>query len=586
MKFHTNLVKQLDNYLNLKKIRGAFFIDGKWGVGKTTFINEYKNYLINKGYSNCPYVSLHGKRTISSVYNEIYSAIHPILTKLGKSPIIKILRGAVETGIANKFNIDFRNYEDIKIEDFQKDNIDVIIFDDLERCSIDIEELFGYLNSLMDEYKCKIILLGNEEELLKKPEFHLEYYKLVKEKTISETYTFEFMADTLFESILSEYKEIKNIVLRNRIDLCRLIDGKCNNLRTCIFSLDNFEFLYNKKTIEMTEEEIDNLFIYVFLICINFKHPNAFLSKFEENNDIDFGTKKYKFYDGKTIYPYPSVKKYIEKRYWNETEFNKDIGSVKNIVQKDLITKTPESLVKMKKISWLRCEDEQLTELINNIYSDFNKGFIQPNHLYLVYHYIYYYQEIYFFDKICDLKVLYKQIKKQISDCTNKDLVIFDDWFFDYNEYKGKTKEIIEACKRKFDELNELEISVNLLDEISENQFMSDMSNYKNLAVTYRCFLSRINIDEVIGFINKSSNDSFIKFREIIRGVYSFSNVGEYFLEELEYFEELIIKIKEIENGINGKIKKQNVIYLVEDLDNILKYLKNYSSHFEKKESN
>jgi hypothetical protein len=43
----------------------------------------------------------------------------------------------------------------------------LIIFDDLERCSISIPDTLGYINQFVEHKDCKVIILANEDELLK-----------------------------------------------------------------------------------------------------------------------------------------------------------------------------------------------------------------------------------------------------------------------------------------------------------------------------------------------------------------------------------------------------------------------------------
>lgn len=59
--------------------------------------------------------------------------------------------------VSNFVNAKFGVY--IEISDW------LICFDDLERCGLPINEILGYINSLVEHNMCKVIILANEEEI-------------------------------------------------------------------------------------------------------------------------------------------------------------------------------------------------------------------------------------------------------------------------------------------------------------------------------------------------------------------------------------------------------------------------------------
>lgn len=69
---------------------------------------------------------------------------------------------------------------DLKPEDLLNTKDYILIFDDLERCSINIINLLGYINFFVEHQSYKVILIANEEELEK-----TEKYALIKEKLLN-----------------------------------------------------------------------------------------------------------------------------------------------------------------------------------------------------------------------------------------------------------------------------------------------------------------------------------------------------------------------------------------------------------------
>ena len=75
-------------------------------------------------------------------------------------------------GIASKmvsfsvdnFSFDFGNIPEIIEEQIDYKNM-VICFDDLERCSIPINNLFGVINNLVEHCNCKVIIIADEDNI-------------------------------------------------------------------------------------------------------------------------------------------------------------------------------------------------------------------------------------------------------------------------------------------------------------------------------------------------------------------------------------------------------------------------------------
>lgn len=49
----------------------------------------------------------------------------------------------------------------------------IIIFDDIERCKVPIDEVYGFINDFVEHSKCKIILISDEEKILEKEKKNL-----------------------------------------------------------------------------------------------------------------------------------------------------------------------------------------------------------------------------------------------------------------------------------------------------------------------------------------------------------------------------------------------------------------------------
>lgn len=192
-------LKRITNYIFDSRFTRALLIDGDWGCGKSYFV---KNTLIEaidkteipekedsdnqkidqKEKSNKPkyyksvLISLYGVSKVDNIQNAIYAACLVKFTdnvedaRAGFALRNVALFGMTALkGVAEYFNVkEQANSLFSKVGDsflsLQKENI-VLIFDDIERCQIDIVELMGFLNNLCENNGYRVILIANEDEI-------------------------------------------------------------------------------------------------------------------------------------------------------------------------------------------------------------------------------------------------------------------------------------------------------------------------------------------------------------------------------------------------------------------------------------
>lgn len=165
--------KIIADYIKESRYTQAVLINGAWGVGKTFFVenkllNELKDYIVVR-------YSLYGVQSSEQVVSELQREMiiklveNKDFTLKGKSVNIpsKILDIA-PNGIGmilKKIGIDPDDLNEIinKI-DFDKSKI-IIIFDDLERAGMEINEVLGVINLYVECQKMKVIIIANENEI-------------------------------------------------------------------------------------------------------------------------------------------------------------------------------------------------------------------------------------------------------------------------------------------------------------------------------------------------------------------------------------------------------------------------------------
>jgi len=241
----------LDYYCDLPHApEFAVLLKGQWGSGKTWFINEYRKKLEEKKKYKCLYVSLYGMTSFSEIENSFFQQLHPILSSKGMAITSKIFKGMLKLSL----NIDLNNdgnrdgavnlqIPEIEIPEYFK-NVDksILIFDDLERCKIDLSNILGYINYFVEHQGIKVILVANEDELLKDSS-----YQVIKEKLIGKTFGISLDFNGALENFISMTEENLSV----RTFLC-----KNTNLIRDLYAKAGYENLRNLKQVILDFERI------------------------------------------------------------------------------------------------------------------------------------------------------------------------------------------------------------------------------------------------------------------------------------------------------------------------------------------
>ncbi|WAT10169.1 P-loop NTPase fold protein [Rouxiella badensis] len=167
----------IKNYVSLNEEPGyAILLKGKWGTGKTWFINKLLSDLPDikdpeTGKNKYLYVSLYGITSFDQIDNEFFKQLHPILSSKTMDVVGKVARGLLKASV--KIDLDTHHsvsaspqLPNLELPDFLKNTSDfLIVFDDLERASIPLDSLMGYINHFVEQQGRKVIILANEEEI-------------------------------------------------------------------------------------------------------------------------------------------------------------------------------------------------------------------------------------------------------------------------------------------------------------------------------------------------------------------------------------------------------------------------------------
>lgn len=298
------LNEYIKHYLEEDKTHTAIMLTGEWGSGKTYYVEKTLTPFLQEGgdKNRCIVISLYGLDDISDISKSIYIELK--LKLLDKNSevwvagklVAKTIVKTIAKGVAGKFGIDI----DMSEKDLQNlyESIDLsgklLVFEDLERSNIELVKLLGYVNNLVERDGVKVLLVANENEILKKKPEKIDFgfttlrltsksddkkeeekgvpeevqkYLRIKEKTISDTICFENDYCEAARNIINGFdnkilQRVINEDSRMIKELASAVKGWCNkNFRTFIFATQKTVDIFNQM-----EEDYEN----DFLKCIYF----------------------------------------------------------------------------------------------------------------------------------------------------------------------------------------------------------------------------------------------------------------------------------------------------------------------------
>ena len=286
------IIEGISNYFEMKTT-GALMITGHWGCGKTYFIkNEVIPYTQKVLGKKLIMVSLFGINDLSEIPERV---LYAYLDAYGKDKTGFNL-GRVADVIAKMADSipKLKEYVDIdkllgRGQGIYKliPNDVIICLDDLERVvdSIDINNVLGVINELVENLEYKVIVIANEG-FIKNNEL------IFKEKVVEKTLVFIPNIINIYQGIVLSYndEQFTSYMLETAV---KLIDSKnalyiksesyrkhVSNIRILKFAIEHFYcvFSYYEKHTDITSKNIisklNNYWTFILAISIEYKLNN------------------------------------------------------------------------------------------------------------------------------------------------------------------------------------------------------------------------------------------------------------------------------------------------------------------------
>ncbi len=441
-----HISKFLCYYIGLTNPQYAVLLKGKWGSGKTHFINNYKKILDRKKQRYI-YISLYGVTSYEEIETKFLEAIHPRLynkkTIFAGKIAKQLLKGTLKIDLDDDKKADGNasvQIPNFKPEDLLNTKDYILIFDDLERSGINIVDLLGYINNFVEHQSYKVILIANEEELEK-----TKKYTQIKEKLIGKTFEFKTKKDSAYDSFLLELKNInkvkENILEKDKSKILELFEkSESNNLRALRQCLLDFERFYDEVLIIHIENKklIKDILEWFFLFSFEIRQGNNdILDLFKEyhssliidKNEKEAEKTRYKFFLNKYNFE-DNFNVIIPFNLWKEILLDSNINKEEiNLALKNSKYYFDENTPSWKKLTeFYDLKDSEFDELLKDVYEKFiyneYKDYKQFN---LVTSILFYFQEKKLF--IIDFEELFNSAKRILNHYLMKIILILKIFF-------------------------------------------------------------------------------------------------------------------------------------------------------------
>lgn len=214
--------------------RGALFLNGKWGVGKTWFVQNKLHDILVKKNKRPIYISLFGIDSLDELKILIFSKFSSNTEKMNNKIIKKVVPIFSDYLSKSKYS-KFSTF----LNDFVQDSI--IILDDIERIdsNFKVETLLGYISYMSTELNNNFLVIGNKEKLhdlyLKEnsKSFYIHFEKVFRA---------EFELKTNFEEIFDKIVLSKSLQ-KEKNEILRIVSKSGHyNLRTLEKFVEFFEW--------------------------------------------------------------------------------------------------------------------------------------------------------------------------------------------------------------------------------------------------------------------------------------------------------------------------------------------------------
>ena len=298
--------KDILTFIRRKEETGALLITGKWGSGKTYYLKNLARELNAERREYLGVISLFGIDSIanlnkavkecyleanSTFFNKTARKIGRIVSKTIDNGL-KVAEAAtggnvavsgVQKGLSSVLSLGLLDFISVKrfIGRGKSQRPFVLVFDDLERCKINMIDLLGAINEYSENRNIKTLILVSEEKLLAREKSDnnehstteqreaKDDYADFKEKVIFETLRFKADYSTIIDSMIESYQGTEKGYVEFLQDNASVIkqvfwESKQYNLRSIKKIITKFERIFGVLRKVNMSDKISSKILYSF----------------------------------------------------------------------------------------------------------------------------------------------------------------------------------------------------------------------------------------------------------------------------------------------------------------------------------
>lgn len=248
----THLEQYLAYYVNQLEPGYAVLVTGGWGSGKTHQVTAALPF------SHAYYVSLFGLNSPQEIEGQIFAAMYP-----GKAAIQKIAEKVDTVSVDVPFlgSLGTGGLSSALTSVFIKNVVNTskpLIFDDLERSTVDIKVLLGLINRFVEHHKCRVIVIAHDTKIV-------QGFTEAKEKVFGQTLVVEPNVQEAFEAFVAKFartdeptslkmlqEEILNIFKQSGSDSLRVLRHVVEDFGRLVMALEARHLTNDAAMLELT----------------------------------------------------------------------------------------------------------------------------------------------------------------------------------------------------------------------------------------------------------------------------------------------------------------------------------------------
>lgn len=261
----------LNYYVTLPDPQYAVMLNGKWGCGKTFFIKSWIDDYCNETNENVEklhpvYVSLFGLNALSQITEAIDREVHPFINSKFVKGGKMLLNMASKAVFKTDLDLDGNGKDDTTVnwsidvlslfkgKDEELKPLHLLVFDDVERCGINMKNLLGYINYFVEQCHCKVILIGDDSKINGNEKVLFDDFA---EKTIGRIFTVEAnIIDAIDCFVTNDFKcNFLSDETNKKLVLDAFTATQFSNLRVLRQTLDDYKHLLSKVASSLIDKD-------------------------------------------------------------------------------------------------------------------------------------------------------------------------------------------------------------------------------------------------------------------------------------------------------------------------------------------